>query len=329
MGLKLRDLVGALKDTASVSKATFLSASAHLAVVRATSHHPSSSPPSSQQLSALLSFGRGSRLSASSLVSALSSRLLSTRDPAVALKSLLSFHFLLLHGPFILRDQLPPFLLRHPSSGRNPLALASFPVGNSPSSFALAAWVRWLARLLELLLLLPPNPSPEPDPDHATALLNADLLAEIDAFVAVIVEIRRVPDSSPAIEGNKLIWEAVRLVEEDLVTAERETLVRVKEMRERIGSLGFADSVEFVCLMRRLEECRDRPSDWKWTAGDEGFWLEIMEARERIEEVVVRKENEERRVRRSERTSASARVLDWIQPGTDKPVRFGSSRWVD
>ncbi|OAY85300.1 putative clathrin assembly protein [Ananas comosus] len=338
MGLKLRGLVGALKDTASFGKAALLSppaapsaaaAAASLAVLRATPHHPWSSPPPARHLEALLSFGRGSRLAAAALVGALAARLRSTRDPAVALKALLSLHLLLSRGAFILRDQLPPLLLRHPSSGHNPLALSSFPLGSSPSSWALAAWVRWFARLLELLLLLPPAPS---DPDRLASLLNPDLVAELEPLVAVAEEIRRAPaptsssSSSSSPLHNMLIRETIRVAEEDRIAAEREIGARVRELRERVDSLGFADSVELACLLKRLEGGADR----KGTVADDPFWGAVAELRERVEGAVAAKGEQERRVRRRERPmSESARISGRVESALGAgPVRFGSARWL-
>ncbi|XP_008775206.2 putative clathrin assembly protein At4g40080 [Phoenix dactylifera] len=343
MGRRFRGIVGAVKDTASLSKASLLSSSsdAQMAVLRATTHHLEPSDP--RHLAALLAFGHGSRVAAAACISALAARLHSTRDPAVAIKSLLALHHLLARGAFILRDQLPAALLRHPASGRNPLAL---PASAFPSAdFPLASWSRWLARLLELLLLaaattatFPPSHhhrvvDPASSNDRLASLLNRDLLIELDALVAVVEEVARAPAASAAaVKGKKLISEAVRVAEEYMVTAEPEILVRVRELGERIGSLGFADSVELVCLLRRLEECKDRadrPSDGRWT-DDDWFWVEVRELKEQAEKVVVRKEEEGRwRVRREKLGSSSARLMDRVASGPIVPVRFSSSRWVD
>ncbi|CAL9091666.1 unnamed protein product [Musa textilis] len=344
MGRKLRSLVGALKDTASLSKAAATAAAlspssaAQLAVVRATTHHPADKPPRPRHIQALLSFGHGSRLSAASAAGALASRLRSTGDPAVAFKCLLALHHLLARGAFILRDQLPPALLRHPASGRSPLVLAAFRHGSSAASWALASWVRWYARLLELLLsasvLLVSFPTahrPYAKPDHddqerVTSLLNQDLISELDALVGIVEEMAGVPEMV-AVEGSRLVAEAVRLVEADRVAAEHEIEIRVREMDDRLGSLRFADSVELVCLLRRLENCRDRPWDRRPTVGD-WFWAGVRDLMDRAEAVVLRKEEEERRVKR-EKASASARASDRIPVGSTQAARFGSTRWAD
>ena len=145
MGLKLLRLAATLL---SPGTATTSAADAQNAVLRATQHHPSTAPPYAHHMDALLAFGRGSRLSAAALASALTDRLRAASsghgDAAVALKCLVALRILLARGAFILRDQLLVALVRHPASGRNPLALAAFPLARS---FAAASWVRFSARL--------------------------------------------------------------------------------------------------------------------------------------------------------------------------------------
>lgn len=342
MGRKLRGLVGALKDTASFAAAAAAtlspSSAAQMAVLRATPHQPADEPPRLRHIRAILSFGHGSRISAASAAGALADRLRSTRDPAVAIKCLLALHHVLARGAFILRDQLPIALLRHPTSGRNPLALSAFPLGSSATSFALASCVRWYGRLLELLisaslLLAPfyPNPNPDDDRvtallDRVTALLDRDLISELDLLVEIVEEMGRTPEMA-AVEGNNLVSEAVRLVEADRLAAEHEIEIRVRELRERTTSLGFADSVELVCVLRRLEETRHRPWDRKPTIGD-WFWAGVRHLAERAEASALREEEEKGRFRR-DKVSESARIGGRVADQSTQPVRFGSSRWFN
>ncbi|XP_044963054.1 putative clathrin assembly protein At4g40080 [Hordeum vulgare subsp. vulgare] len=177
MGLKLLRLAATLLSPGASG------ADAQSAVLRATTHHPSTAPLYAHHLNALLAFGRGSRLSAAALEEAFTDRLRAAAsgsgDAAVALKCLVALRVLLAHGAFILRDQLLVALLRHPASGRNPLALTAFPLGRS---FAAASWVRFSARLLEVLLLLPDASC---DAEYLTALPNPHLVSELAAFASV------------------------------------------------------------------------------------------------------------------------------------------------
>ncbi|GJM98547.1 hypothetical protein PR202_ga15571 [Eleusine coracana subsp. coracana] len=330
MGIKLRRLAATL--LLSPCPAAYSATDAHQAVMRATAHHPSTSPPSAHHLDALLAFGRGSRLSAAAVAAALVDRLRASAsgqgDPYVALKCLVALRVLLAKGAFILRDQLVVALARHPASGRNPLALASFPLGRR--SFAAASWVRFSARLLELLLLLPDAHDAGEEYEYLSALPNSHLVAELAAFAAVADAVR----GAPPPQGSALVWEAVRLAEEDRVCAERNVAARVREMGDRIDTLSLADAVELVCVLRRVEESAAAKSaspapEWKWAAMDEGVVCAARRVREKAEEVVLRRTGEERRVLRrdADEATASARVGVPRRAGAGDAVRFGSRRW--
>jgi clathrin coat assembly protein AP180 len=326
MGIKLRRLAATLLLSPGPASPGTSPADAHQAVARATAHHPSTAPPSAHQhhLDALLAFGRGSRLSAAALADALVDRLHASAagqgDPYVALKCLIALRVLLARGAFILRDQVQVALARHPASGRNPLALASFPTGRS---IAAASWVRFFARLLELLLLLPD--AVDDADEYLAALPNPHLVAELAAFAAVSDAARGAPPQSSA-----LIWEAVRLAEEDRVAAERNVAARVREMGKRLDTLALADAVELVCVLKRVEEsaAEPPPPEWKWAALDEGVVCAARRLRERAEEVVLRRTGEERRIlRRDAGATAWARVLAPLRSGAGDAVRFGSRPW--
>ncbi|XP_052168463.1 putative clathrin assembly protein At4g40080 [Oryza glaberrima] len=328
MGLKLRRLAATLLSSPGANSSPASAADAHQAVARATAHHPPAAPPAAHHLDALLAFGRGSRLSASALATALTDRLRAAAsgngDAAVALKCLVLLRILLARGAFILRDQLVAALVRHPASGRNPLALAAFPLGRS---FAAATWVRFSARLLELLLLLPDSSTDAADADYLIALPNPHVIAELSAYASVADAVRQAPPPSSAPQHNGLIWELIRLAEEDRVAAERNIAARVHEMGERLATLTLADAVELVCVLRQVEESTSSPADWKWAGLDEAVVGEARRLRERAEEVVLRRTEQERRlVRRGTAGSMSVRVLTG-GGGCGEAVRFGSTRW--
>ncbi|CAN6182598.1 unnamed protein product [Urochloa humidicola] len=339
-GLKLRRLASSLLSPVPASPGSV--ADAHHAVARATAHHPSTAPPSAHHMDALLAFGRGSRLSAAALAAAFVDRLSAAAsgqgDAAVALKCLVALRVLLARGAFILRDQLLAALARHPASGRNPLALAAFPLGlgRRSSSFAAASWVRFSARLLELVLLLPEAaPAGADAAEYLVALPNPHLIAELAAFVAVADAVRHAPPPpSSGPQPDALVWEAVRLAEEDRVAAERSIAARVREMGERLDTLSLADAVELVCVLRRVEEGSTLPApEWKWAGLDEAVVGAALRLREQAEGVVLRRTVEERRlVRRDAGGSASARVFVPARVasggGGGDAVRFGSTRWA-
>ncbi|KAG9450749.1 hypothetical protein H6P81_010714 [Aristolochia fimbriata] len=260
-----RDILGYFKDKASITKATLLSkpdsSSPHLAVLRATTHDPAT-PPEDKHLDRLLSLGHGSRLTAAACIEALMDRLHTTRNSSVALKCLISIHHVISNGSFILQDQLSVY----PSSGgRNYLNLSNFRDESNPVAWQLSLWVRWYARVLEQMLyasrvlgtFLSQTAGGATGDETLEALSNGDLVKEIDALVGVVEEIGKVPEYA-YFQENRLAGEVVRLVGDESILIQKEILGRVKETRERLGCLSFGDSVELVCVLKRLEDCKQR-----------------------------------------------------------------------
>ncbi|KAI5003456.1 hypothetical protein ZWY2020_030616 [Hordeum vulgare] len=132
-------------------------------------HHPSTAPLYAHHLDALLAFGRGARGG----VHGPPAR--RRRGPQVPRGAQGPARPRRLHPPRPAPRRAPP----PPASGRNPLALAAFPLGRS---FAAASWVRFFARLLEVLLLLPDASC---DAEYLTALPNPHLISELAAFASV------------------------------------------------------------------------------------------------------------------------------------------------
>ncbi|RAL43943.1 unnamed protein product [Cuscuta campestris] len=266
----LRDLIGAVKDKASKSKAAIVSnrgnLSLHLAVLRVTSHSPNA-PPDDHHLSTLLSLAERSRAAASTLASALMDRLNRTGDCAVALKCLLVIHHVIKRGPFVLRDQL--------AARRSDLKLSSFRDGATPATWMLSAWVRFYARYLETLLLA-----------SIRGVANGDSIRDVDSMIGVIEEMCEAPDSL-LVEGNKLLYEVMGMLSDDYFSLVKELLPRLGELEERLGQLSFADSVELACCLRRLEDLQGRLSGLFLTAVTKPsvrtLWGLVGQVKERIE----------------------------------------------
>ncbi|GER34481.1 ENTH/ANTH/VHS superfamily protein [Striga asiatica] len=265
-----RDLIGAIKDKAALSKASLLpagpSAAAlpiRLAVLRATAHLPPS-PPDDRRISALLLLGDTSRAAAAPVVSVVVDRLRRTGSSVVALKCFLVLHHAVRRGPFILRDQISVFPA---AGGRNHLNLSRFREDATPATWILSAWVRWHARYLETLLSASRAVgyflcSSTADYDRRiSSSLNADLVGVVDSLVGLVEEICRAPDYSPAAaEGELLVKEVVRLLLTDYISLVNELVPRLAELSERLSCMSFGESVEVLCAMKRLEECRERLS---------------------------------------------------------------------
>lgn len=265
----IRDILGVIKDKASLSKAALLSKSnvslpLRLAILRATSHAPPE-PPGDHHLSNILSLGNSSRAIASAVITALMDRLNSTSNCYVALKSLTIIHHIIKRGPFILQDQLSVFPT---TGGHNYLKLSAFHDGATAGTWALSAWVRWYARYLETLLftyrvlgyfLCSSSNGMIKDNQEETisSSLNVELIKEVDSLIVLIEEMCKAPDHTP-VEGNILLNEVMGLLTNDYLSAVNEILLRLGEFKERLSYQTFGDSVELICALNRLENCKDR-----------------------------------------------------------------------
>ncbi|OIS95942.1 PREDICTED: putative clathrin assembly protein At4g40080 [Nicotiana attenuata] len=332
----LRDLIGAIKDKASQSKAAFISKpsnlSLHLAVLRATSHTPST-PPDDHHVSTLLSLGDSSRATASSLIVIIMDRLHRTGDSTVALKCLLIIHHIIKRGPFILQDQLSVFPA---TGGHNYLKLSAFRDRATSATWQISAWIRFYARYIETLLftsrilgyfLSSFSCSSEKDKqeEKISSFLNSDLIRDVDSLVQLIEETCKIPDSL-LLEGNKLLYEVIGLLGNDYLSTVNELLLRLSEFKERLSCLSFGESVELGCILKRLEECKERlcviltvkkPST-------ESLWSLVNDLSEKIENLKVGKEGP--KLLTYGKASESARFGNRVMKFGDS-VRFSSGRY--
>ncbi|KAI3747510.1 hypothetical protein L6452_09969 [Arctium lappa] len=263
----MRDLIGILKDKLSLSKLTLLSnsqtLSLHLAVLRTTSHSPST-PPHHHHLTTLLSLGNTSRATANTLILSLIHRLHRTTNSHVALKCLLTIHHIINQGPFILKDQLSSL---HPNGRRNYLKLSDFRDAASPATWALSAWVRWYARYLETILstskfrggfICSSSCSVlerEKQQDLISSVMNSDLIGDFGSLVGVVEEICKVPDNL-LVEDDRMLAGVMELLANDYLSTVNELLLRLGEFKERVSVLSFDDSVELGDSLERLMSCK-------------------------------------------------------------------------
>lgn len=335
----LTHLIAVLKDKVSQSRAAMLShprnLSLHLAVLRVTTHDPSS-PPNQKHLTSLLDFGHSSRATASAVIEILMDRLQTTRDASVAVKCLFAVHHIIKFGSFILQDQLSVY----PSAGgRNYLKLSNFRDNTTPFTWELSSWVRWYALYLEYLLstsrilgffLGSISEKDINNEEKVSALLNKDLLKEIDSLVGLLEEISERPDLS-VLHGNRLAELVVGLVGEDYLSAINEVSIRLSEFRERLSSLSLGDSVELVCAMKRLENCKEGLEGMsnKKAAMIETFWGIVSQLKDEVGKEQMYKD--ERSViaslERRDKVSESARFGDRVMKHSGRSVRFSSGRF--
>ncbi|GJS01631.1 putative clathrin assembly protein [Tanacetum coccineum] len=238
----MKDFIGIVKDKVSLSKLAFISKpntlSLHLAVLRTTSHAPSS-PPNDHHLATLLSLGDSSRATASVLIHSLMNRLHRTADSYVALKCLFTIHHIIKRGPFILKDQLPAFPA---GGGRNNLKLSGFRDGSSATTWVLSAWVRWYA-----------------SEDSISSYTNHDLIRDFESLVSLIEEICEAPDNL-LVERDRLLHVITDMLMNDYLSTVNEILLRLSEFKERVSLLSFNDSVELISSLDRLLNCKEKLS---------------------------------------------------------------------
>ncbi|KAI3451197.1 hypothetical protein Pfo_007862 [Paulownia fortunei] len=324
--ITFRDLLGLIKDKASLSKAALLSKpnalSIRIAVLRATTHSPPA-PPDDHHLSALLLLGESSRSTASPIITALMDRLHRTGNCVVALKCLLIIHHIIKRGPFILQDQLAIFPA---SGGYNYLKLSAFRDGATAATWALSSWVRWV--LGHFLCSSSCNILKENQEQRISSFLNVDLIKDVDSLVLLIEEICKVPDSL-VVEGDMLVKEIMGLLSNDYLSSVNEILLRLGELNERLSCLSFADSVELVCALKRLKDCRERLSVLYVVnkPSIEMMWGSVQELKDRVGMLKVYKEGGKllslgTREKATESARFEVRVL-----GTDDSVQFQSGRF--
>ncbi|KAI3462103.1 hypothetical protein Pfo_018766 [Paulownia fortunei] len=302
-----RDLVGLIKDKASLSKAALLSnpnaLTLRLAVLRATTHSPPA-PPDDHHLSTLLFLGDSSRATASTIITALVDRLHRTGNCVVALKCLLIIHHIIKRGPFILQDQLSIFPA---TGGYNYLKLSAFRDGATAATWALSAWVRWV--LGYFLCSSSCSMVKENQEQRISSFLNVDLIKDVDSLVLLIEEICKLPDSL-LVEGNIIVKDIMGLLSNDYLTSVNEVLSRLGELKERLSCLSFGDSVELVCALKRLEDCKERISDLyvMRKPSTEMLWVLVQELKDGVGMLkVCKKGGKFLSLGRREKASESAR----------------------
>ncbi|KAA8530796.1 hypothetical protein F0562_005580 [Nyssa sinensis] len=337
---KFRDLIGVIKDKASLSKAAIISKpktlSLYLAVLRATTHSPST-PPDDTHLTKLLSLGHSSRATASALVESLMDRLHRTGNSFVALKCLLTIHHIIKRGSFILQDQLSVFPA---TGGRNYLKLSAFRDDANATTWAFSVWVRWYGRYLETLLstsrvlgffLCSSSSTVEKEKrdESIPSFVNVDLIRDVDSVVAVIEEICKVPDSFH-INGNKLLDEIMGLLGGDYLSAVGEISLRLSEFNERLSCLSFGESVELISALKRLEDSKERLMGLFSIkkASTETLWDSTRELKDRVGMVQVHTDGGQLQlvnVGRREMTSESARLGEGVLKSGDSIVFSSTS----
>ena len=308
MATKFRNVIGILKDKASLIKATLSITNRHtsstrVAVQRATTHD-TSSPPSERCVSAVLG-SEGSRRASCACIEALMDRLNATRSAAVALKCLVVAHNIVSRGSFILRDQLSIY----PSSGgHNFLNLSTFQDKSDNATWKLSAWVRWYAAVVEQNLVVSRvlgyyfssefsnsgNFKIRRDREEKLlALLTSEMLSEVEALVGFVEITRDAPDSWTELQKNDLVYKVARLVGEDYKLVQYELTLRMKEIGERTKGTSYDELTRLQSELKRLEDCKERLlSLFLVKRRDSDFWDLIDQVKMKVEETIIERENQ-------------------------------------
>lgn len=163
--------------------------------------------------------------------------------------------------------------------------------------------------------------------ERISALMNQDLLKQTVSLVGLMEEICKRPDSLH-VQGNSLVGEIMGFVGEDYLSAINEASIRVSEFRERLSGLSFGESVELVCALKRLENCKERLMELSTEkrTSIESFWSSVSEIKDRVGTQKVYEDEGKLSIRvRSEKMSESARFPERVLRSGDS-VRFSSGR---
>lgn len=164
--------------------------------------------------------------------------------------------------------------------------------------------------------------------EKISSFMNKDLLKEIVALVGLMEEICKRPDYLDVEGNNELVDKVMGFVGEDYLSAINEVSVRVSEFKERLSDLSFGDSVELVCSLKRLEDCKERLSVLSTGKKSlmESFWVLISEVKDRVgPDMVYKDEGKLVNSVRREKVSESARFGERVLISGDS-VGFPSRR---
>lgn len=146
--------------------------------------------------------------------------------------------------------------------------MSKFRQDSDPARWELASWVRWYATAIEQNFIVSrflghylnssfSSKNSKDREDKASALLDEDLLGELDALAGFVEVICEAPDSLH-LQRNNLVYAVIRYVGEDYRVVQREILIRVAELRDRMENLTFNELTRLLSSLKRFEDCRER-----------------------------------------------------------------------
>ena len=165
--------------------------------------------------------------------------------------------------------------------------------------------------------------------EKVSSLINSELLKEINSLVNLVEQISKRLDSLHA-NDNILVDEVLGLVGDDYLSSINEVSIRVSEFRERLSCLSFVDSVELVCALKRLEDCKERLLSFseRKQVLIETLWGSISEIKDQVgNSNLYREEGRFLTMGNRKRVSESARFGEQVLKHGDS-VKFSSGRFL-
>ncbi|KAL3504800.1 hypothetical protein ACH5RR_034641 [Cinchona calisaya] len=300
MGRKRKhiELTGILKDKASIIKAVLTNkrtiSSIKIAILRATTHTGSTSPPPEHRLDTILSLGHDISPHACACIEAIMDRLHNTQNPCVALKCLFILHNIITSGSFILKEQLSFYPL---TGGQNSLKLTRFRNKSNVENLELSQWVRWYAGVLERNLITcrvlgcfftskssSSKFHERKIKENVSKLLDFDFLNEIESLVCMVEGICGAPESLHY-QKLDLVHELVLMVSEDYRYTQYQIMTRLDDLSDKVDKMSHDDSSELIRCLKRLEDCRMRLVEmFANRKRNDAFWDLIGQTKMKLEE---------------------------------------------
>ncbi|PHU20426.1 hypothetical protein BC332_11577 [Capsicum chinense] len=301
---KLRDIIGILKDKASLIKANLSTkrsiSSIQVTVIRATTH-ASASPPRNHRISAIISAGDHSLPTIYACINAIMDRLHSTNNPYVALKCLLIFHNIMAKGSLLYKDHAS---FSPSSGGHNSLNLSGFYDKSDVETRQLSSWVRWYANVLERNMITSRTLGSYISPSSRLSI-NFDKIAshkenntgfsnsvtELESLVCMVEGICDAPESQYC-QKIDLVHEIMILVAEDYRSTQYHILIRLVELTGRVSRLSYLDLSELILCLTRLEGCRKKLNELFIRRKNDLFWEMVSQKKMEMEKVKHERERQ-------------------------------------
>ncbi|PHT50789.1 hypothetical protein CQW23_10536 [Capsicum baccatum] len=301
---KLRDIIGILKDKASLIKANLSTkrgiSSIQVTVIRATTH-ASASPPRNHRISAIISAGDHSLPAIYACINTIMDRLHSTNNPYVALKCLFIFHNIMAKGSLLYKDHAS---FSPSSGGHNSLNLSGFYDKSDVETRQLSSWVRWYANVLERNMITSRTLGSYISPSSRLSI-NFDKIAshkenntgfsnsvtELESLVCMVEGICDAPESQYC-QKIDLVHEIMILVAEDYRSTQYHILIRLVELTGRVSRLSYLDLSELILCLTRLEGCRKKLNELFMRRKNDLFWEMVSQKKMEMEKVKYERERQ-------------------------------------